>query len=212
MNNRKLKSVTGFSLVEVIVAGLIGLILAAAVFTFVSFTGKSTTQIKIMQQLQHESSIITETFVRYARAGQYVTVNNDTTPPANKVTVKSISVRKNNTVLVRFDLRNDSLVMTRGGKISALSAYGAKVDLDSSSFTVSPNGENVDFSLSLFMMVNKKRYDYATALGDVRCRNWALKEFIDPPNTSGAFDIITTYTPLSTSPGGGTGVSGEGVH
>lgn len=73
----------GATFVEVLVAGGIGVVVAGAIFYFVSFAGQGTQQIQTLQQLEQGSSLITELFMRTVRNGTYVCAGTQSTAPAS---------------------------------------------------------------------------------------------------------------------------------
>jgi Tfp pilus assembly protein PilW len=160
----------GITLVELLVAGAVGLVVAGAVFFFVSFAGNGTRELSAIQQLEQESSLITEVFMRTVRNGNFICAGTSTTPPtADQDNLASITIRaKNNSVIATFGVDNDSLEMN-GNRY--LTAYLCKFRNPQSHFKVFQNGKHVELYLSMFKNAGGDTTYYTATIGDVRCKN-----------------------------------------
>jgi Tfp pilus assembly protein PilW len=160
----------GITLIELMVASAVGLVVVAAVFAVVTYAGIGTQRLKSVQQLQQESALVSEVFMRTVRNGNFVCVGNATAAPtADAAAVAAITIRgKDSSVVAEFGIDNDSLEMN-GNRY--LTAYLCRFRTPASHFTVFQNGKHVAFYLSMFKAQGGDTTYYTQTIGDVRCKN-----------------------------------------
>ena len=160
----------GATFVEVLVAGGIGVVVAGAIFYFVSFAGQGTQQVQTLQQLQQGSSLITELFMRTVRNGTFVCAGTQSTAPASDTdNLSQITIRsKDSAVVATFGIANDSLTMN-GTKYLTSYLCGYRTPL--SHFKVFQNGTTAECFLSMFAATGLDTTFYTQTIGEVRCRN-----------------------------------------
>jgi hypothetical protein len=165
-----LKNRKGVTLVELLVSGIVALVVVGAVFYFVSYSGEGTKQIAAVQQLQQESALISEVFMRNVRNGNFICVGTSTTAPtANTSGISTITIRdKSGNPVTTFGIIGDSLAMNG---VKYLTSYLCKFRLPASNFTVYQNGKNADFFLSMYKVLGDDTIYYTQVIGDVRCKN-----------------------------------------
>ncbi len=177
----------GVTLIELLIASTITVALTTVIFTFVSFSGDATKELKIQQQLQHESSIITESLEKFIRGGQFVTVGTATDAPTVATTTSQITVRKKDGTSISLKVASNKLLLCRDGTTwEDFSGYSSNVE-NTSGFTVGKNGESIDFNIELYTVQQGKKYSYVTTSGNVRCRNWGLEQSQTPSSQAGMF-------------------------
>jgi len=165
-----IRSERGATFVEVLIAGGIGIMVAGAIFYFVSYAGQGTQQIQTLQQLEQGSSLITELFTRTVRNGTYVCVGSQTVAPsADTDNVSQITIRsKDSAVVATFSIVNDSLTMN-GTRYLTSYLCGFRSPL--SHFKVFQNGTTAECFLSMFSVNSLDTTFYTETIGEVRCRN-----------------------------------------
>jgi Tfp pilus assembly protein PilE len=161
----------GITLVELIVTSAVTVVVAGAILYFVSFTGDGTNQIRAMQQLEQESAIISELFLRNVRNGNYICANADLLPPnANVDNLTKITIRAGDeahTAVATFEISGSSLLLNGS---QYLTAYLAELKTPSH-FKVFQNGKHAEFYLCMSKKVGNDIIDYTQTIGDVRCKN-----------------------------------------
>ena len=164
LNNRK-----GFTLVELLVTSIIALVVVSEVFYFVSYAGGGTKKVIILQQLEQESALISDVFMRTVRNGNIICVGNSTTAPAADSSTTRITIRdKRDSVVASFGIVGDSLSLN-GNKY--LTSYLCNFKSPVSNFKVYQNGKNADFFLSMYKITGQDTVYYTQVIGDVRCKN-----------------------------------------
>lgn len=160
----------GATLIEVLVAGSIGLIVAATIFYSVSIAGQGTQQLQAMQQLQQESSLITELFTRTVRKGDFVCVGSATTAPtADTNNLSQITIRaKDSSVVATFGISSDSLQMN-GNRY--LTGYLCHYRNPLTHFEILPNGKTAECYLSMIQLFGNDTVYYTQTIGEVQCKN-----------------------------------------
>jgi Tfp pilus assembly protein PilW len=160
----------GATFIEVLLAGVIGLLVTGAIFYFVNFAGQGTQQIQALQQLQQESSLITELFSRNLRNGTFVCAGSQASAPtADTDNLTQITVRKkDSTVLATFGIANDSFSMN-GTRY--LTAYLCGFRSPLSHFKIFQNGKTAECFLSMFTSTGSDTVFYTQTIGELRCRN-----------------------------------------
>jgi hypothetical protein len=167
--NRRLGQ-NGFTLVEALVAGTVGLVVAGTIFYAANLASSGMQDIQAQQQLEQESSLITETFVRAVRNGNYICVGNATASPgADTDNVASITVRaKDSTVATTFTISGDSLQMN-GNRY--LTGYLSRYRTPLSHFKVLQNGKTALCYLSMIQVLGSDTTYYTQTIGEVQCKN-----------------------------------------
>lgn len=174
MDKKKNKGIT---LVEILVTAMIGVIIAAAVISFINITGKSTDEMAALQVLQQESSMITELFLSTVRSGSSVSdgsgavPENDTlrTDPAHIII--SYPTPKSD---VEFKIEDNIIQIIQDGNPQNISTRLCTADDTKSSFTIQRYGRGVKLILTLEYTRKNKNYRYTTTTGSVRCKNSIL--------------------------------------
>jgi prepilin-type N-terminal cleavage/methylation domain-containing protein len=168
--NGMLKNNRGFTLMELMVAGTVGVIVAGTIFYTVSFAGNGTRQVQVLQQLQQESSLVTEMFLRTVRNGDFICVGNATGAPTQDTNnVASITIRaRDSSVAATFGISSDSLRMN-GSRY--LTGYLCLFRSPVSHFKVFQNGKSVECYLSMFNIIGDDTVYYTQTIGRVRCKN-----------------------------------------
>ncbi len=160
----------GVTLVELLVTLAISTIVVAGVFSIVTFSGTKTSQINALQQLQQESSLISELFTRNVRNAAFVAAGTGTTAPLVQTNANSITTRATDgTIVSQFSFANNQFIMN-GNPV--LTSYRCAVaGPPASGFIIFPNGTYVQLNLSLSTVINNENVNYTITVGGVRCRN-----------------------------------------
>jgi prepilin-type N-terminal cleavage/methylation domain-containing protein len=161
---------SGFSLIELMITGIISAVIAGSVVAFISFADDMTRETIGLQQLQQESSLIGEKLLRDVRKGAEVCVGTDTEAPPNAVdNVQSITIRDiNGSVIASYALSGNELLIDNAVYVTShLCKFG-----NSSKFKVLAAGEEgVEFTAVLYKTFPSDTVYYTETIGEVRCRN-----------------------------------------
>jgi len=174
MNLKKNKN--GVTLVEVLVTGMIGAVVAAATVTFVNISGRSTDEMAALQVMQQESSMINELFLRKVRGGQSIcNMESGMCVKPDSTAVGSSYIRisyPNPNDNIEFKIANTMLTMITlsTGKTQNLSTRLCTTE-NPSAFLIQPFGESVQLTLTLEYARKNKNYTYTTTIGSARCKN-----------------------------------------
>lgn len=166
------KNDKGVTLVEVLVAAIIGVIVVAGIYFFVHVSGGQTSVMAAQLKLQQESSLISELFMRSIRKSSYICVGNSTTAPAGDIDsvteirtfgVDSLPIDKF-TIASNVLKLNDNKYLT-----SYLCEY--KTTSNISHFKVFKDGKHAEFYLSMYIPIQGDTIYLTQIIGDVRCKN-----------------------------------------
>jgi hypothetical protein len=165
-----IKSSKGVTLVELLVTSAVTLIVVGGVFFFVSYSGAGMKQIATLQQLEQESALISELFMRTVRNGTIICVESGMSAPnENTFNVSAITIRdKSNNAIASFGIKGDSLTMNAS---KYLTSFLCRFKIPASNFTVYQNGKNADFYLSMYKIAGQDTAYYTQVIGGVRCKN-----------------------------------------
>lgn len=167
----QIKNSKGLSLVEVIVTAIIGVIVAAAILTFINITGNTTNEMAAMQVLMQESSMISEQFLRLVRRGTTVSTDNGTTPENGTLPAKHIKINYTDDSSIEFKITKNTFQIIEGDETRNISTRLCSADTLQSGFTIQPYGRGVTLTLALEYSTQKDTYIYTTTTGSVRCKN-----------------------------------------
>ena len=164
------KNDKGVTLVEVLVAAMVGVVVIAGIYLFVHVSGGQTAIMAAQLKLQQESSLITELFMRSVRKSSYICVGNGTTPPTSDIDdVTTISTFDADSVRIdKFEFFINSLKLNDN---FFLTSYLCIFKTPASHFKVFQNGKHAELYLSLYQKVHNKDIYLTQTIGDVRCKN-----------------------------------------
>lgn len=171
----------GFTLVEALVAGTVSVIVVMGTFAYLSYSGETTKETKATQQLQIQSSLISESFLRTLRASKIVMAGTDTssadtgTVTAQAITAMTmagpVTIRISDSAFViqtlnGVDTLAKGLVPNRGGADSL------------NRFRVYKGRKEVD----LFYATKQNAYTGPLNVIRGRCKNYSEKIKETPPD------------------------------
>jgi prepilin-type N-terminal cleavage/methylation domain-containing protein len=153
----------GVTLIEVIIASVIALIVAAAIFTFVSMMGKSVESNLTEQQFMTESSFFMETIDRAVRAGNAVALFGG--PPTGFI-VAGQTYRIVNDGTFRLGAGIDAVVIP--------SPYKCRINPLTATFRLlQANGATIGLIYTL-ELISPDGTHYTIINGAARCKNGTL--------------------------------------
>ena len=166
------KNDKGATLVEVLVAGMVGVIVIGGIYFFVRVSGGQTSIMAAQLKLQQESSLISELFMRSIRKSSYICVGNSTTTPTSDIdNVTEIRTFGPDSLPIdKFTIKSNVLKLN---DVKYLTSYLCKFKTASktSHFKVFQNGNHAEFYLSMYMPVQGENIYLTQIIGDVRCKN-----------------------------------------
>ena len=165
-----IKNDKGITLVEGLVATLVGIVVIAGIYLFVHVSGGQTAVMAAQLKLQQESSLINELFMRSVRKSSYICVGNKTTTPTSDIdNVTTIRTFDADSVLIdKFEFFINSLKLNDN---FYLTAYLSTFKTPASHFKVFQNGKHAELYLRLYHKVHGKEIYLTQTIGDVRCKN-----------------------------------------
>ncbi len=173
----KSKDKKGVTLVELLVTSVIGVIIAGAVFSFVTFSGKATDEMTALQVLRQESSMISEVFMRKVRLGTGVCeVDGDgcVVPGDNTEEASHIRVYSQGGTNIEFRISGGNTILEMKEGVGSFRNISGRLGNSGSKFIIQPFGYGVQLQIILESKVYNKSYIYTETIGSVRCKNPAL--------------------------------------
>ena len=171
---KKIQNTKGITLVELLVALIIGAFVAGAVLTFVSISGKSTDEMAALQVLQQESSMISERFLRSVRGGSTVSAMKGgswTLPDSSTLDATHIKVNFPNPADdIEFKIVNNEMQIIKGSTTRNISTRLCS-SKNPSTFAVQPFGQGVQLTLTLEYARKETKHIFTTTIGSVQCKN-----------------------------------------
>ncbi len=171
----KIKNTKGVTLVEVLVTGMIGAVVAAAVVVFVNISGAATDQMAALQVLQQESSMISELFLRTVRSGknvgEFITKDTCLVPGSSPLKTDNILIvypDPNNNIQIKIS--DNKMELIKADTVTNVSTRLCTTE-DPSTFTIQPYGDGIRLALTLEYARKEETHTYTTTIGSVRCKN-----------------------------------------
>ena len=164
------KNDKGATLVEVLVAGMVGVIVIGGIYFFVRVSGGQTSIMAAQLKLQQESSLISELFMRSIRKSNHICVDMNTTTPISDIDdVTMIRTFDADGVLIdKFEISTTSLKLNDD---FYLTSYLCLFKTPATHFKVFQNGKHIELYLSLYQKVHGEDIYLTQTIGDVRCKN-----------------------------------------
>lgn len=169
----RLRDTRGLTLVEMLVAAIVGLIVAAGALTFVIISSRATAEMRAWQILQQENAMITEMFTRSVREAESVCHYIDAatcTTSSDHIRCAHIALQQPGGGSVEFRINANELQMHDGAGWDNVSSRLCTSQAPSE-FVIYPQGEGVRLRLTLETDYKGDTYTYTTTETNARCKN-----------------------------------------